>query len=181
MAGNGRLSLLTAPASIERRILGNPAIEMPDDTGAKPAPPPPPPEASNPPEQPSNPPAPPPTPPAPPQAAGGPVKIRINESRDLGHIDQDQLDLMVTGHGAVRAEGRVDTLTVRLAGSGNVNLGELSARSVTVRLTGSGNVIVAPSEDAHVSIMGSGNVRLTTRPEHIERHVMGSGHIVEAH
>jgi hypothetical protein len=44
---------------------------------------------------------------------------------------------------------------------------------------GSGSVTVAPSEELKVTIMGSGNVHLLTRPASIQRQIMGSGRIIE--
>ena len=78
------------------------------------------------------------------------------------------------------ADGRVDTLTVQVMGSGHVNLGRLLARRVEVTIAGSGDVAVAPSDELKVTIMGSGDVRLMTRPAQIERRIMGSGRIIEA-
>ena len=65
-------------------------------------------------------------------------------------------------------------------GSGNASLGGLKARHVSVEIAGPGNAIVAPTEDLKVNILGSGNVRLTTRPAQIERHIIGSGQVIEA-
>lgn len=65
-------------------------------------------------------------------------------------------------------------------GSGEAHLDKLSARKVEVVIRGSGEVTIAPREELKVSIMGSGKVRLMTRPDRIERSIMGSGQIVEA-
>jgi hypothetical protein len=87
---------------------------------------------------------------------------------------------MVLSSGSATADGKVDTLKVQVMGSGHVNLGRLLARRVEVTIAGSGDVAVAPSDELKVTIMGSGDVHLTTRPAQIERHIMGSGRIIEA-
>jgi len=38
---------------------------------------------------------------------------------------------------------------------------------------------LAPGEELKATIMGSGDVHLTTRPARIQRSIMGSGHIIE--
>jgi hypothetical protein len=206
VAGNAHIALLTRPESLTRRIVGQAIIETPD--GTERAPPPPAareatPQASATPATPATPAMPPgamPVPvPAPvplviPPAAGGSsgdtsgvrsrdrdhVTVTRARSVDLGHIDQDDLTISLPGSGSVTAQGRVDTLTVHVMGSGNANLGRLTARHVTVHIAGGGNVTVAPTEDVEVHIAGSGNVRLATKPDRIERHIRGSGRIVEA-
>jgi hypothetical protein len=191
VAGDAHIRLLTRPASIQRRVLGRAIIEMLDgaETTALPS------AASVPP-----------VPPAPPRpgeisaqeqiqaqvqaqmqavmrTAPGmpPERVVINDKKnvDLGHIDQPRLVLVVPGTASVRAEGRVDTLEVNAIAEGNVHLEGLAAQHVIVNVTGAGNVTVAPSIDVKVNIVGSGNVRLTTRPSQIERNVIGSGRIIE--
>jgi hypothetical protein len=44
---------------------------------------------------------------------------------------------------------------------------------------GSGDATLAPREELKATIMGSGDVRLRTRPARIQRHIMGSGQIEE--
>ena len=107
------------------------------------------------------------------------VTVRNHRDIDLGHIEQQRLKVAVLASGSVRAEGRVDLLQVQVMGSGEVNLGKLAARKVEVTIAGSGDVTVAPGDELKVNIMGSGDVHLTTKPEKIERAIMGSGKIIE--
>jgi hypothetical protein len=191
VAGSARISLLTRPASIRRRILGQAIIETPDGTLATPPPhaprpPTPPVEATQAtqvppaPPVPGQPPVPPvPVPPAPPErGVRQNIAVHGDEDRDLGHIDQDRLHIRVDGAGSVTAQGRVDTLTLDLHGMGSARLGALSARKVVVRLMGDGDAIIAPRDEADVTITGSGNVRLATSPERIGRHIVGSGRVI---
>jgi hypothetical protein len=109
----------------------------------------------------------------------GSVYVRGSHDTDLGHIDQKSLKVTVANSGTVTADGKVDDLSISVMGSGDARLGKLAARNVSVQIMGSGDVTVAPSEELKVTIMGSGNVHLLTRPARIQRSIMGSGHIVE--
>ena len=128
-----------------------------------------------------------PAPPAPPagfsygtHVSGDRVTLRGNQNLDLGHIEQPNLKVTVLDSGSVAADGTVDTLSVEVMGSGNVNLGRLAAREVRVTIAGSGDVTVAPSQELKATIMGSGDVHLMTRPPRVEQHIMGSGHVIPA-
>ena len=202
-AGDAIVRLLTQPSSIKRRIIGQAVIQTPE--GSEINPPPVAPRAETP-ARPATP-ATPMTPPgaAPMQmpmpmpnvdakaiasaaasaaiAAIGATRDRIvvNGKRnvDLGHIDQEHLSLRLNGDSSVTAEGRVEALDLTISGDGNANLGRLAARSVVVRVSGSGGAVVGPAGGLEAHLTGSGNIRLVTRPAHIERHVRGKGNIIE--
>jgi hypothetical protein len=110
----------------------------------------------------------------------GAIAVHNNKDVDLGHIERDTLKVTIADAGSVTAEGKVDKLTVSVMGSGDANLGKLSARTVSVMVMGSGSATVAPSEVLKAQIMGSGDVHLTTRPANIQRSIMGSGRVIEA-
>jgi hypothetical protein len=179
IAGNGKLSLLSKPRNIRQTILGSGNIS--------PAPPEP---ASAP------------MPPAPlsPEAQThvdvqkqvqmnseiqiqentGNYVVKGSRSVDFGHIERDDVKITVLHSGSASAEGNVDDLTVNVMGSGKADLGKLSARKLNVTIAGSGNATIAPTEDVKITIMGSGSVRLLTKPGKIERTIMGSGRVIEA-
>jgi hypothetical protein len=173
IAGNGKLSLASKPKTVSQTIVGNGEMEN-IAPPAPPAPPPPPADVS-----------PVPMPMAVPKdvqirSDGRNVFVNGSQSVDLGRIDQESLNITIAASGSATAEGKVDTLNVQVLGSGNAELGKLSARSVKVSIMGSGTATVAPSEDLKASIMGSGDVRLTTQPADIERMIVGSGKILNA-
>jgi len=128
----------------------------------------------------------PPMPPVPPRGSwvssdpdNGIVFARGSRDIDLGHIEQKTLKITIANSGSVTAEGKVDDLAITVLGSGDAKLGKLAARNVTVQIMGSGDVTTAPSEELKATIMGSGDLRLRTRPARTERHIMGSGEIIE--
>jgi hypothetical protein len=109
----------------------------------------------------------------------GAVFVHGSGDTNLGHIEQKSLTITIADSGSATAEGKVDDLSVSVRGSGNARLGKLAARTASVQIMGSGSVTVAPSEELKVTIMGSGNVHLLTRPASIQRQIMGSGRIIE--
>ena len=112
---------------------------------------------------------------------GSSIFVRGSRDTDLGHIEQKSLKITIANSGSVTAEGKVDDLAITVLGSGDAKLGKLAARNVTVQIMGSGEVTTAPSEELKATIMGSGDLHLTTRPAQISRQIMGSGRIIEAH
>ena len=55
----------------------------------------------------------------------------------------------------------------------------LSARQVTVTVAGSGDATIAPEDEAHITILGSGNVYLVSKPRKIDQNIIGSGRVIE--
>jgi Putative auto-transporter adhesin, head GIN domain len=98
----------------------------------------------------------------------------------LGHLDQDQLSLRISGSGSASAEGRVSHLALVISGSGKVDFGQVASTDAKVTISGSGNVAIAPRTEADTSISGSGMVRLATRPEHLHSAISGSGQVLLA-
>jgi len=189
IAGNGKLGLLTRPASLRQTIIGNGSVSQ----GAADAPP-----------QDVPQPPPPPVPPTPPGSQqmqvpvqvplqiplqvqvqidpkSGDVAVHGSKNVDFGHVEQHTLNVTVANSGSATGEGKVDTLNVSVMGSGHANLGRIAARKVTVQIMGSGKAFVAPAEELQATIMGSGDVHVLTHPARIERSIAGSGRIVEDH
>lgn len=119
------------------------------------------------------------------------VQVQTNvQNRDLvvrgsghvnfGHIEQGDVKITVLNSGSATAEGNVDTLTVNVMGSGEARLGKLFARKIEVVMYGSGEATLAPREELKATLRGSGQVRLVTKPDRIERSIKGSGQIIEA-
>jgi hypothetical protein len=121
----------------------------------------------------------PPAPPSPPNA--GNIDLSGGNNIDLGHIEQEELRVTITGSGSVTAEGKVNRLTINIPGSGHAELGRLAARNVSVMMMGSGSATVAPREELKATIMGSGDVHVLTRPARTEQSILGSGRLVEEH
>jgi hypothetical protein len=108
-------------------------------------------------------------------------EVRLSGSGAItvdGH-ELDALAVALPGAGTIRAAGTVSALDVELAGTGEVDLGELIARDATVTLSGAGSVLVhvAGTLEAHVS--GVGTVTYTGDPDRVDRTITGVGSVAE--
>lgn len=110
----------------------------------------------------------------------GEFVLRGSRNTNFGRIERDSARISVMNSGIATAEGKVDRLTVNVMGSGNARLGKLAARDITITVAGSGEATIAPGESAKITILGSGKVYLLTKPQRIDRRIMGSGEIIEA-
>lgn len=110
------------------------------------------------------------------------TRFDLNGSQDLEIRDYDQptLDLALSGSGEVEGFGRTEILTIRVDGSGDVDLDGLAAVDAIIQVNGSGDVEAAPTGRADVTIRGSGDVKLATRPARLDSQVSGSGRVRQA-
>lgn len=95
----------------------------------------------------------------------------------LQNLDQPSVKVSIAGSGTIKAEGKVEHAELRIAGSGAIDMGQLTTQVSTVHIAGSGNTDIAPSEEADIHIAGSGDVNLRTNPKQLETHIAGSGRI----
>ena len=93
----------------------------------------------------------------------------------LGRLNQDRLNLAISGTGDVSAAGRIDRLELTISGSGNVRMGDARVQRADVHIAGSGDVTVTPREEANIRVAGSGNVRMTAMPPRLNQSITGSG------
>jgi hypothetical protein len=93
----------------------------------------------------------------------------------LGRLNQDRLNLALSGTGEIRAGGRVDRLDAYIAGAGDIHMGEASVRRAKIYIAGSGDITVNPREEADISVSGSGQVRMKAMPPRLTQKVTGPG------
>lgn len=94
--------------------------------------------------------------------------------------NQPTLNLRVSGNGQVTAAGTAKTATVEISGAGDADLGGLVTDGAEVNISGSGGARVGPKAWAKLSVSGSGDITLLSRPRRLESQVSGSGHIEQA-
>lgn len=95
----------------------------------------------------------------------------------LQKLDQPMIKVSIAGSGSIKADGKVEHADVHIAGSGDIDMGQVATKVTTVHIAGSGNTDIAPSDEADIHIAGSGDVNLHTSPRQLETHVSGSGRI----
>jgi hypothetical protein len=95
----------------------------------------------------------------------------------LQKLDQTMLKVSIAGSGSIKADGKVEHADIHIAGSGDADLGQVTANVAEVHIAGSGNTDIAPSDEADIHIAGSGDVNLHSNPKRLETHIAGSGRI----
>jgi uncharacterized membrane protein len=103
--------------------------------------------------------------------------VRGSSDLVLSGIDQQKLQLRITGSGHVAASGAVQVVALNVAGSGEAELQGLTARSAEIVVHGSGEVQVAALDNADIAIRGSGVVKLHGHPAQLHSAISGSGRI----
>lgn len=88
----------------------------------------------------------------------------------------DSLLVKIAGSGGVKLAGQMNTLTVSVAGSGDVDAAALKVKGATVSVAGSGDVTVNASDTLDARVSGSGDVRYLGSPK-LATQVSGSGSV----
>jgi hypothetical protein len=106
-------------------------------------------------------------------------EVRVTGSGDVEifNLSGDYFEFTVSGSGDMRAEGEIDELDIRVSGSGDVDTRDLIAADANVKISGSGDVKVYAAEGFYGRVSGSGDIDVYGNPEHMSRHVSGSGDI----
>src|SRR5690606_38876099 len=100
-----------------------------------------------------------------------------SQSLIIQNYDQPTLSIDISGSGDVTATGKTTTLDLDIAGSGEAYLSDMITTDATVGISGSREASIAPTGTARLSIAGSGDITLTTRPAKLESNVSRSGDI----
>ena len=102
-----------------------------------------------------------------------------DQNLSLKGVNQDELDLDVSGHAIANAVGKVRAAKVDISGDGDVDLAKLAAQDAHVEISGAGRARVAPAASADLRISGSGEIDLLSRPPSLSSEVSGAGRIVQ--
>jgi Putative auto-transporter adhesin, head GIN domain len=107
--------------------------------------------------------------------------IGITGSADVfaDALNEDALDIRVSGAGDITAEGRTDRLTVDVSGSGDADLADLRAGEARVDLSGAGDADVRAADRLDADVSGAGDLAYRGDPA-LTQHVTGSGDIEHA-
>ncbi len=92
--------------------------------------------------------------------------------------DTETIGITVSGSGKVEIDGNADFAGLEVSGSGMVSLYDLQAKECNVKVSGSGRVYVNVSDSLEVSISGSGAVYYKGHPQ-VDSHISGSGRVVD--
>lgn len=95
----------------------------------------------------------------------------------LRDYDQDTLTLDISGSGEITAYGKARSMELDISGSGEADLEGLTLTDANVAIAGSGDATLTPTGRVDVSISGSGDVALLTRPAQLNQSISGSGDV----
>ena len=95
----------------------------------------------------------------------------------LDDLQQDEIELAITGSGTIRASGQVARLTVDISGSGDVKAKELQASVAELRVSGSGDINAQATQSLSARVSGSGDIKVWGNPAKRDTRVSGSGEI----
>lgn len=95
----------------------------------------------------------------------------------LDDLQQDEIELEITGSGTIRASGEVIRLNVEISGSGDVKAKELLAAIAELRVSGSGDIKAQATQSLSARVSGSGDIKVWGSPAKRDTRVSGSGDI----
>jgi Putative auto-transporter adhesin, head GIN domain len=94
-------------------------------------------------------------------------------------IKASSLRMSLPGSGVLRADGSALKVTATLGGSGDEQLGRLSASNVHAFLRGSGRIVVNTTHSLDASVAGNGAIIYYGHPTFLTRNVTGNGAIIQ--
>lgn len=103
---------------------------------------------------------------------GGDNRLEINDYK------QDRLAIVASGSAEVSAEGEAKAVELDLSGSSEADLSDLTSESAKAEVSGSSQAKVAPKASGVFDVSGSGEVKLSTRPQTLSTDVAGSGRVI---
>jgi hypothetical protein len=96
---------------------------------------------------------------------------------NLDRLDQPTLEIRMAGVGTIKANGKVDDLTIKMAGVSKADFGRVTGRKASVHMAGVNRADIAPSDEADIQIAGPGEVTLHSSPKKLETDIAGPGRI----
>ena len=106
-------------------------------------------------------------------------EVSLSGSGNINILDfkNNNLSLNISGSGNITGNGEVETLVVKINGSGNLMSKEIKSKSATITINCSGDAEVFASDSISAKINGSGNIEYFGNPENVDSIINGSGDI----
>jgi hypothetical protein len=106
-------------------------------------------------------------------------ELRLEGGNDvrLTGFNGGETTIAIEGAANVKANGRLDELTVEMEGAGHADLRELVATAATVTVDGVGSVYVNATESLDATMNGVGAILYSGTPRHVNTSMRGVGTI----
>ena len=106
-------------------------------------------------------------------------EVSLSGSGNINILDfkNNNLSLNISGSGNIIGNGEVETLVVKINGSGDVMSKEIISKSATITINGSGDAEVFARDSINAKINGAGNIEYFGNPENVDSIINGSGDI----
>lgn len=96
---------------------------------------------------------------------------------ELKGINQESLNLSISGSGDITAEGNVNRVSAVISGSGDISIRDLIARDAVFNVIGSGDIDGHATNSVDAKVVGSGDICVDGCPAQRRDEVVGSGKI----
>jgi hypothetical protein len=96
----------------------------------------------------------------------------------ISGVDTEVFDVSLAGTGDITVAGQADEVSIRVAGTGDVNARELEGRDVVARVAGVGDITVSASHTLDASVAGIGDIVFVGNPA-VTSSVRGIGSVHE--
>jgi hypothetical protein len=91
-------------------------------------------------------------------------------------VDNQALEVELSGAGKMAVAGKTGELTLRVSGAGSVDAKDAVAEKIAVHVSGAGSVEVGAPKELKVDVSGAGSVSYDGSPT-ITKHISGSGSV----
>lgn len=105
------------------------------------------------------------------------LKLEGGNDVRLSGFDGGKSKIRIEGAAHITAEGRLEELTVFMAGAGHADLSNLIANAAKVTVAGVGSVFVHPGNTLDATMNGVGAILYTGNPREVNTHMNGLGTI----
>lgn len=95
-------------------------------------------------------------------------------------IDQEEINVKLSGAGDVKLQGSVSFLTGKVSGAGDIKAKKLIAKTAKLVVSGAGDIKAHASEKIKAKVSGAGDIHVYGNPEIVNKKISGAGSIKDA-
>ena len=112
------------------------------------------------------------------ELSGQELSIQINGSGDVElPLAYEKLKTSINGSGDAELSGKVANADININGSGDVEAEKLETVDADVNINGSGDCNLRVTGNLKATIVGSGDISYSGKPQNVKSNVIGSGNI----